>query len=65
MLRTEAIALIQEMVSAEVEVTNQVNSKHGLTKRVVKRERLAVNQLLHAICPLEAPIDDDEFASMS
>ena len=66
MLRTEAIALIAEMVRAEVEVVKQVNYRHGgLMKKAAKHERVAVNQLLHALCPLEAPIDDDEFAGMN
>ena len=65
MLRNEVLDLIAELVQSETEVVHQVNSKRGLTKKASKRERVAINAILHAICPLETPVSDEEFQQMN
>ena len=58
MNKLEAIALIHEMVAAEVEATKAANTGRGLTKKAEKRERQAAQELFVALTGLHASSEE-------
>ena len=59
--------LLTELIRAEVDVVNQVNSPgRGLTKKAAARERKAINELLTVLTGVHGiTITDEEMDTLS